>query len=208
MVTRDELYDLVWTEPTQNIAKRFNVSGSYLARVCERLKIPTPAKGYWAKHAAGKIMARPALPEPRVGDEISWKPGGGAAEIFSGADIDRVNESGVSSKNRVLNKNSTQIHELLKDVKPLYLSGGLSRQNDFLKPTKRLLPDIHASKIGIERILEFANLLFNALENKGFRVGFEAIGSRTQRPNLDVREKTDEGSTFDNFWSPAMLRIT
>ena len=34
MVSREELYQLVWSEPMVWIAERFNVSGSYLARVC------------------------------------------------------------------------------------------------------------------------------------------------------------------------------
>jgi len=35
MVSRDELYRLAWTEPMTKIAEQFEVSGSYLARVCE-----------------------------------------------------------------------------------------------------------------------------------------------------------------------------
>lgn len=34
MVSRDELYRLVWSEPMTRTAERFGVSGSYLARVC------------------------------------------------------------------------------------------------------------------------------------------------------------------------------
>lgn len=34
MVSREELYQLVWSEPMTKIAARFEVSGSYLARIC------------------------------------------------------------------------------------------------------------------------------------------------------------------------------
>ena len=33
MVTREELYELVWSTPMIRVAEKFEVSGSYLARV-------------------------------------------------------------------------------------------------------------------------------------------------------------------------------
>ena len=36
MVTREELYELVWSTPMIRVAEKFEVSGSYLARVCPR----------------------------------------------------------------------------------------------------------------------------------------------------------------------------
>jgi hypothetical protein len=75
MVTRNELYALVWAEPMLRIAERYGVSSSYLARVCSNLKIPRPARGYWAKLAVGKAPKKPELPPALPGDEISWTPG-------------------------------------------------------------------------------------------------------------------------------------
>ena len=33
MLSRKELYDLVWAEPMTKVAQRFDVSGSYMARL-------------------------------------------------------------------------------------------------------------------------------------------------------------------------------
>lgn len=60
MVTRQELYDLVWAKPMTKVAEEFGVSGSYMARVCLTLNVPRPERGYWAKLAVGKA----APPEP------------------------------------------------------------------------------------------------------------------------------------------------
>lgn len=70
MVSREELYRLVWSEPMIRIVQRFDVSGSYLARVCTLLNVPRPERGYWAKHAVGKAPAQIPLPEPRPGDPL------------------------------------------------------------------------------------------------------------------------------------------
>ena len=68
VITREELYELVWSTPMTKVAEKFEVSGSYLARVCTELRVPRPERGYWAKLAVGKAPQRPALPEPLPGD--------------------------------------------------------------------------------------------------------------------------------------------
>src|SRR5688572_6432102 len=74
-VTREELYGLVWSEPMTKVAIRFDVSSSFLARVCARLNVPRPARGYWAKLAVGKALKKPALPKLQAGDELEWTRG-------------------------------------------------------------------------------------------------------------------------------------
>lgn len=39
VVTRDQLHQLVWSKPMTKVAEQFGVSGSYLARVCESLRV-------------------------------------------------------------------------------------------------------------------------------------------------------------------------
>ena len=41
-VSREQLHAEVWAEPVAKVAKRYEVSGSFLARVCERLNVPRP----------------------------------------------------------------------------------------------------------------------------------------------------------------------
>jgi len=60
---RQRLYEQVWTEPTQQVAKRYGVSDVAIAKACALLDIPKPPRGYWAKKAAGqKLPNRPPLP--------------------------------------------------------------------------------------------------------------------------------------------------
>ena len=51
---RDELYELVWSEPIKTLAVRYGVSDVALAKTCRRHAIPVPPRGYWAKIQAGK----------------------------------------------------------------------------------------------------------------------------------------------------------
>ena len=52
-VEKDILEKLVWTYPTVEVAKMFDVSDTAVAKRCKRMGIKKPPRGYWAKvHAA------------------------------------------------------------------------------------------------------------------------------------------------------------
>lgn len=67
MLTRKELYDLVWTRPMTSLAPKFGMSDVALRKHCKKHNIPTPPLGHWAKVAHGKATRQPPL--PRVGAE-------------------------------------------------------------------------------------------------------------------------------------------
>ena len=61
---RQRLYDEIWKEPAETVAKRYGVTGVALAKACRLMDIPKPPRGYWAKVAAGaKLPKRPPLPK-------------------------------------------------------------------------------------------------------------------------------------------------
>lgn len=61
-VSRDELYQQVWSIPGSTLAKTFGVSETYLRKVCFALDVPRPPPGYWQQVAVGRILPRPPLP--------------------------------------------------------------------------------------------------------------------------------------------------
>ena len=46
-VTTEELYALVWSRPTTEVARLFGVSDKAIEKRCKRLGIPKPPRGYW-----------------------------------------------------------------------------------------------------------------------------------------------------------------
>jgi hypothetical protein len=71
-MTREELYQLVWSKPMIHAAAEFAVSGSYLARVCALLCVPRPERGYWARLAVGHAMPLVPLPAAKLGHPLEW----------------------------------------------------------------------------------------------------------------------------------------
>jgi hypothetical protein len=67
---RRTLYERVWSEPVERIAKAWELSGRGLAKACKRLKIPVPPRGYWAKARHGRRPARTPLRELPGGEGV------------------------------------------------------------------------------------------------------------------------------------------
>lgn len=61
-LTRQGLYDLVWDRPMSVAATELGVSANGLSKVCDRLLIPYPSRGHWAKARTGRAAPRPPLP--------------------------------------------------------------------------------------------------------------------------------------------------
>lgn len=60
-ITRQDLYELVWSKPLVELAKDFGLSDVALAKRCRKLGIPVPGRGYWARVAAGQTPRQPPL---------------------------------------------------------------------------------------------------------------------------------------------------
>jgi hypothetical protein len=61
-ICRDELYAQVWATPISQLAQHYGISGKGLAKICDRLDVPYPPRGYWARKTAGQKVAQKPLP--------------------------------------------------------------------------------------------------------------------------------------------------
>lgn len=61
--TRQELYDLVWSEPVSKVAPRYGISDVSFSKACARARVPLPPRGYWAKLRFGKPVVQVPLPK-------------------------------------------------------------------------------------------------------------------------------------------------
>lgn len=199
MVSREELYRLVWSEPMIRIAERFDVSGSYLARVCTQLNVPRPERGYWAKLAVGKAPSQPPLPEPQPGDPLHWS-----------SDGERVAAPRPQAPSRPKNEKKpriprNQVHGLVRGARVHFEHGRPVKDGAYLKPYKKLLVDVTASEASLDKALGLANDLFNALHSVGHRVVLATHGAGLRRDQIDERENMTASREYwqhRGLWSP------
>jgi hypothetical protein len=69
-LTRQELYNKVWSTPMVVLAKEFNLSDNGLRKICKKHDIPTPVMGHWQKIQNGKKTSVIKLPKTKKEDKI------------------------------------------------------------------------------------------------------------------------------------------
>lgn len=57
-LSRRELYDLLWTEPTADVARKLSLDEWILRETCKRHRVPVPPPSYWRDIEAGKVPRR------------------------------------------------------------------------------------------------------------------------------------------------------
>lgn len=71
-IEREELYERVWKTPMYRLAAEYGISDVGLKKVCKKLRIPTPPRGYWVRLEHGwKIKPEP-LPKLKAGDPTQY----------------------------------------------------------------------------------------------------------------------------------------
>ena len=71
-LSREALYERVWAEPVESLAKVWGLSGRGLAKACKRMGVPVPPRGYWARVQHGQHPRKTLLKN---------LPGGHSVEI-------------------------------------------------------------------------------------------------------------------------------
>ena len=64
---RQKLYEEVWATPMWRLSKKYGLSDRGLAKICGRLSIPVPARGYWRRKETGQEVSPDPLPPLKGG---------------------------------------------------------------------------------------------------------------------------------------------
>ncbi len=188
------------------LAERYDVSGSYLARVCEALNVPRPPVGYWQKKEVGKAQPQPELPPAQPGDQIVWSKNKPIARS-AGAVRQR-------QPNRKAAKGRDGRHPILLGVEKHFLKTRKIEEEEFLRPYKTLLPDIITSELCLEHAIKTADKVYRALEKTGHRVLFAAPDQKKlRRVAIEEREKPVGDRKYGRYsmgsiWSPHRPTVT
>ncbi|MBX5157596.1 hypothetical protein HJB89_10715 [Rhizobium sp. NZLR8] len=163
VVTREELYRMLWAEPATKLAARLGVSDRYLnQKVCPRLGVPVPPPGYWAKRAVGRAPPAPPLPERMPGSEQLWRKGDRPRQPL------RPRTKPVQQPRR--GKPRPGLHPLVCEAAVHFVMIGTGKHGEYLKPRRKRLADLSVTCETLFRSLNFANALYQSFEGNGCRV--------------------------------------
>jgi len=197
-VTREKLYEEVWTEPITTVSKRYGVSDSYLIRVLKSLNIPRPHRGYWAMVAADIHPEKPSLPKARLGEPITWSRDGQTEFATSAADEEKITGSKRTAR--------IAIHGLVREAQE-HFKNVRDSSSPYLKPYKKLTIDLIVSQDTLERGLNIASQLYLLLEDAGNRVRIAPNDQHIYRAEVDEREDVKSHRHYWGVWQPARSTV-
>lgn len=111
-LSRQELYEKVWSTPVQILSKLFVIREYDIAKICAKHLVPRPPPGYWQKIRHGYHISQPPL--PKINEEHL-----NHIVITRQKSTDQLRESKKNKKSRVAPVPSpkTSFHPLVKQTR-------------------------------------------------------------------------------------------
>lgn len=176
-ITREELYELVWTTPMSRLATEYSISDVGLKKLCARHNIPTPPRGYWARRNAGQKVARAKLPASKDGAPIQLPV---ATLDEHGAEVQDALAQSIAEAKRPENRITVADRlrsptELVRNAKSLLEDAAPDELGLLERPSACL--DVRVSRAQLPRALRIADALMRAFERRGWDVTVKPDGT-------------------------------
>lgn len=173
-LSREELYEKVWSKPVLHVAKEFGISPVGLAKICKRHNIPRPPLGYWAKVQYGHKAKKKPLPPPKKEGEIriSIKPhnritGQQKEESLPEEFRTRLLEAKKKVATCQPGTESHFPHPLIRWANKAFKKAS-EKSNGILIPSDRGCLNIQVTEQTLYRALDFFDTLFKLIEDLGY----------------------------------------
>lgn len=212
VLSRKELYELVWQESMLSLSKRYNISDVGLRKMCIRMEIPVPPAGYWTKVQFGKKVKKTALSANYKGEET--------------ARLQLRDENNPAADRHSPSPRTLKIQEVERDQSlSLQIPEKLLKPDPLIAQTKSILSkqkpdgynyigivsssyeglDIRVAKTNVDRALLFFDTLIKALKARGHSIEIRnrktlaIVGGHDFE--LFLREKMRKESVQDGTWT-------
>lgn len=186
-LSREELFALVWERPTSEIANELGISDVAVGKLCEKLQVPKPPRGYWARVEAGQTPRRPALKafreelKAKRKSELQARTAGHVTELqskFLNAALEELRNRGID--HQVDRSRLNHISSLNQDVAAqvlLLIQGQAQKWAESGRIAVNWGTSVRASiaKL-VERLMTLARPQLLAFETEGKRHSFSAAG--------------------------------
>jgi len=162
LISRQELFEQIWDTPISLLSKKYGISDVGLAKICKRMEIPRPPRGYWNKLKVGK-----APPKPQLGP----KSDSGLEQIVITPTPENLRVETSTKRLELI-----PVPDILANPHPLTkkshaaLTRGKRDDRGLVQPRGNICLDIHVSRACIDRACRIMDALIKALESRGYSV--------------------------------------
>lgn len=174
VVTRKELYKLVWSKPLTSLIKDYAYSDNGLRKICKKHNIPTPKLGHWAKLKHGKKP--PKIPLPRsenINIELILRKDEKNTFVHSNSELSKIkNELQHAGINFTVPDRISGLHPLVKKAKEILKNrkiGWFGKGRDIIYSKGECLAT-EVTKPNIPRALRIWNTLIKIILQRGHKI--------------------------------------
>lgn len=164
VLTRQELYDLVWTTPMIDLAKQFSLSDNGLRKVCRKHAIPVPKMGYWQKARYGNPPLKTPLPPSKRNEVV-------AINILPRSK-ENLEPVLIVKESIVVPEVIERFHPLVQKTQKLFAKGHVDRGRTRSFRDEVAL-DMSVSLDQLPRACRIMDVVLKVLEQNGAKVGIE-----------------------------------
>lgn len=170
--TREQLFAKVWESPVTHVAPEIGISDVGLAKICRRMDIPLPGRGYWARRVNGYKTTVPKLGPPKAGTMLSY-----ATRRYEGSPADAEAESAILEQIRQQASSMPPLkvphtlvepHKLVRQSLTLLERASPDQFEELLH--KRGCLDVLAHGEGLVRAMRIMDTLLKAFEEQGHTI--------------------------------------
>ena len=187
-VQRHALYEQVWAQPMTKVAKEYGISNVALAKICKKLNVPCPWRGYWQRKETGKSVKPLSLPpnsDPTKQVATIHRTIRPEAVVQMSEDaLQRINTEQTAEQKIEVPDRLTSPHHLLKVHLEEWRSSKVDDYGAIWSGDIRQL-NIRVSPKSLARALRIMDTLFKALEARGHQVGVQDGYQRSLGVRID-----------------------
>ena len=171
VLTREQLYEAVWNEPMSTLGPRYGLSDVGLAKICRRLKVPVPGRGYWRQKQVGRKVRRPPLPNlpPTVrenGVEVRLGTGASGSDPVGPVEEQRRFES--KDENRIVVPAMVEAPHPLVAQSIKSLRKAKQDHQGYLQPRSDSCLGVRVTLDSVDRAMCIYDALVKALDQRGY----------------------------------------
>ncbi len=176
ILTREQLYEKVWSQSISSLAREWGISDVGLAKICKRYNIPRPGLGHWARKQHGYNPIQPPLPQLKGESIIEIKPVNTQSRLLDPIQAQEAAQKAAFEKET---ERPVIVPKTLIDPHPLVVKTEKSLRT--AKPDERGIlmahgPGTLSVVVGpnsIDRAMRILNTLIKALEEREMKVKVE-----------------------------------
>lgn len=172
-LTREELYQMVWSKPVTKWSKEFGLSDVGFAKICKKMKVPLPGRGYWAMIQKGLKLTRPILKPIHDSKQFVVEIRKRTSDVAESKSTDENDPLMLFEKQPenmiVVPERLHSPHPLVKTTEALLKSRGVDKYGRIMNRGLSCL-NVRVSKALLPRALRIMNTIIRELEKREMKI--------------------------------------